>query len=106
MCLAAKTQTAMYVFYRADPQDYLLEKQGNEKHMGNKNSNINDVTFERRSKIIDEIEFHVQTSKMVMNKGKPVVNQVPNFSKVMDDEKWRIISARISSEEKQLRHQE
>ena len=31
-------------------------------------------------KIIDEIEFHVQTSKMVMNKGKPVVNQVPNFS--------------------------
>ena len=27
MCLAAKTQTAMDFFNRADPQDYLLEQQ-------------------------------------------------------------------------------
>jgi hypothetical protein len=47
-------------------------------------------------KIIDQIQFHEQTSKLVLNKGKPILNQLPPFSSIKNDEKWDIISTELS----------
>ena len=56
-------------------------------------------------KIIDQIQFHGQTSKLVKNKGKPIVNQLPDFSIIKEDKKWEIPSAKLTDQQKAQRNQ-